>query len=102
MQCRAAFRKSSSLFFLSPWWVLVRWPDINFRESAVIGIVGAGYEFDARSRLLLNVGYHNIEETASLDQTVENDQYSTSDVGGLYTFGAKTARTQIDFGAGKQ
>ena len=62
----------------------------------------AGYEFNARSRLRLNAGYHNTEETASLDQTVENDQYSTSDVGGLYTFGAETARAQIDFGANYQ
>jgi len=62
----------------------------------------AGYEFNARNRLLLNAGYRNVEETASLDQTVENDKYSTSDVGGLYTFGAETARTQVDFGANYQ
>lgn len=62
----------------------------------------AGFEFNSRNRLLLNAGYHNVENTASLDQTVENDKYSTSDIGGLYTFGAETARTQVDFGANYQ
>ncbi|MGV8844439.1 MAG: outer membrane beta-barrel protein [Pseudomonas sp.] len=59
----------------------------------------AGFEFDARNRLVLNAGFHKVEETASLDQNIENDKYSTSNVGGLYTFGAETARTQVDFGA---
>lgn len=62
----------------------------------------AGFEFDARNRLVLNAGYHKVEETASLDQNLENDRYSTSNVGGLYTFGAQSARTQVDFGADYQ
>jgi hypothetical protein len=63
---------------------------------------GAGFEFDARNRLVLNAGYHKLEETASLDQNLENDRYSTSNVGGLYTFGARSARTQLDLGADYQ
>lgn len=59
----------------------------------------AGFEFDARNRLVLSAGHHKVEETASLDQNAENDKYSTSNIGGLYTFGAATARTQLDFGA---
>lgn len=59
----------------------------------------AGFEFDARNRLKLAAGYHDIEETASLDQNVENDMYNTKNVGGVYTFGAESARAQIDFGA---
>ena len=58
-----------------------------------------GMEFDARNRLKLNAGYHDVEDTASLDQQVENDMYNTKNVGGVYTYGAETARAQIDFGA---
>lgn len=58
----------------------------------------AGFEFNARNRLKLNTGYHKVEETASLDQNVENDKYSTSNLGGVYTYGAESARTQLDFG----
>lgn len=58
-----------------------------------------GMEFDARNRLRLNAGYHDVEETAGLDQQVENDMYNTKNVGGVYTFGAQTARAQIDLGA---
>ncbi|VVP27868.1 hypothetical protein PS900_04199 [Pseudomonas fluorescens] len=59
----------------------------------------AAFEFDARNRLLLNAGFEKIEDTASLDQNLENDKYTTSNVGGVYTFGARSARTQVDFGA---
>lgn len=62
----------------------------------------AGYEFDSRNRLKLNAGFHKIEDTASKDQNVENDKYTTSNVGGVYSFGAQTARNQIDFGANYQ
>lgn len=57
----------------------------------------AGYEFDARHRLALDMGFHKVEETASEEQNLENDRYTTSNVGGLYTYGARTALTQIDF-----
>lgn len=59
----------------------------------------AGFEFDARNRLKLNAGYRDIEETASVDQNVENDMYNTKNVGGVYSFGAQTARAQVDVGA---
>lgn len=62
----------------------------------------AGFEFDARNRLKLNAGYHKVEETASLDQNVENDKYTTANVGGVYGFGAESARAQVDFGANYQ
>ncbi|MCQ4346613.1 outer membrane beta-barrel protein [Pseudomonas stutzeri] len=56
-------------------------------------------EFDARNRLRLGAGYHKVEETASVDQNVENDKYDSRNVGGVYTYGARSARTQIDLGA---
>lgn len=59
----------------------------------------AAFEFDVRNRLELNTGYHQVEETASLDQNIENDKYSTTNLGGLYTYGAESSRAQIDFGA---
>lgn len=60
------------------------------------------FEFDARNRLKLNAGYHKVEETASQDQNIENDKYSTANVGGVYSYGAESARAQIDFGANYQ
>ena len=59
----------------------------------------AGFEFDSRNRLSLNAGYHDLEDTASTDQKVENDKSNTKNIGGVYTYGAKTARTQIEVGA---
>lgn len=61
-----------------------------------------GFEFNSRNRLLLNAGYHKLEDTAS-DATVlrdndKNQKWNTKNVGGVYTFGARTARTQVDFG----
>src|SRR5690554_7587766 len=61
---------------------------------------GAGFEFNSRNRLVLNAGYHKLEDTAS-DNAFEfkdpkNDKWNTKNVGGVYTFGAKTARTQED------
>ncbi len=60
----------------------------------------AGFEFDSRNRLALNAGYHDVEETASADQKIENDKFNTKNIGGVYTYGAKTARTQVEVGAG--
>lgn len=59
----------------------------------------AGFEFNSRNRLLLDVGYHDVEETAAADQTIENDKFNTKNIGGVYTFGAQSARTQVEFGA---
>jgi polysaccharide biosynthesis protein VpsM len=59
----------------------------------------AGFEFDVRNRLKLSAGYHKVEETASQDQDIENDKFSTSNIGGVYSFGGERARGQIDFGA---
>lgn len=59
----------------------------------------AGFEFNARNRLKLSGGYHKVEETASQDQEIENDKYTTANAGGVYTYGAESARTQVDFGA---
>lgn len=59
----------------------------------------AGFEFDSRNRLVVDAGYHDVEETASADQKIENDKFNTKNLGGVYTFGAKEARTQVDFGA---
>jgi len=59
----------------------------------------AGFEFDDRNRLKLNAAYDKVEETASQDQALENDKYTTGNVGGVYTYGTRSARTQVDFGA---
>lgn len=58
----------------------------------------AGFDFDARNRLALNAGYHDVEETASADQKIENDKFNTKNIGGVYTYGAQSARTQIELG----
>ena len=56
-------------------------------------------EFNARNRLKLSAGYRDIEETATQNQNQENDQYNSKNIGGVYTYGARTARAQIDLGA---
>lgn len=57
---------------------------------------------DRRSRLKLNAGYRKNEDTASLVQKIENDKYTTSDVGAVFGFGAETARGQLEFAANRQ
>ena len=59
----------------------------------------AGFEFNSRNRLVFNAGYHQIEETASADQKSINDKFNTKNIGGIYTFGADSARTQVEFAA---
>ncbi len=63
----------------------------------------AGFEFNSRNRLLLSAGYHQVEDTAADNRNstfkTENDKYNSKDVGGVYTFGAEAARTQIEFAA---
>lgn len=63
----------------------------------------AGFEFNSRNRLVLSAGYHKVEDTAADNRNStfksENDKYNTKNVGGVYTFGAEAARTQIEFGA---
>ena len=63
-----------------------------------------GYEFNARNRLVLNAGYHKMESTSSdtgliASRKYKNDQWNTKNIGGVYTFGARTARTQVELGA---
>lgn len=59
----------------------------------------AFFEFNARNQLKLNAGYDKIEDIAANGQNVEPDKFTTSSVGGVYTYGAETARAQIDLGA---
>ncbi len=63
----------------------------------------AGFEFNSRNRLVLSAGYHQVEDTAADNRNstfkTENDKYNSKDVGGVYTFGAEAARTQIEFAA---
>lgn len=59
----------------------------------------AGYEFDTRNRLLLDAGFHKVEDTESQEQHLQNDRYTTTNAGGVYTYGARTARTQVDLAA---
>ena len=61
-----------------------------------------GFEFNSRNRLLLNAGYHKLQDTAT-DQSYtgdkpKNDKWNTKNIGGIYTYGARTARAQIDLG----
>lgn len=59
----------------------------------------AGFEFDSRNRLMLNAGYHKMEDTASDWQNVANDKWNTKNIGGIYTYGARTARAQAELAA---
>ncbi len=63
----------------------------------------AGFEFNSRNRLVLSAGYHQVADTAADNRNstfkTENDKYNSKDVGGVYTFGAEAARTQIEFAA---
>lgn len=58
----------------------------------------ARFNFDSRNRLKLSAGYQKIEETATMDQRIENDKYTVSHAGGTYTYGANSARGQIELG----
>lgn len=61
----------------------------------------SGFEFNSRNRLVLDAGYHKLEspnsDTEPTTGYIPNDKWHTKNVGGVYTFGARTARTQIDF-----
>ena len=57
------------------------------------------FAFDSRNRLKLAAGYHKIEDTEDTATQGENDKYETTNLGGVYSFGAETARTQLDLGA---
>lgn len=60
----------------------------------------AGYIFNSRNRLQLDVGYHRIEDTAAENQSTNSggsDKYSTRNLGGLYSYGVQSAQAQVDF-----
>lgn len=59
----------------------------------------AGFEFNSKNRLVLDAGYHKMEDTASDNDFYRNDKWNTKNLGGVYTFGARTARTQVDLAA---
>ncbi len=59
----------------------------------------AGFRFNARNQLVLNAGYHKVEETTSATPGVQGDKYNSKNIGGVYTYGVETARAQVDFGA---
>lgn len=56
------------------------------------------WAFSARQRLQLEAGYSENENTASTAINGENDSYSNSTVGGLYSFGAVSAANQLGLG----
>jgi hypothetical protein len=62
----------------------------------------ADFEFNSRNQLKLNAGYDKVENLATDTQSTEPDKFTTSNVGGVYTYGAETARAQIDLGANYQ
>lgn len=55
-----------------------------------------GFRFNSRNKLHFDAGYKRVEETATLDQRIENDKYTVSHAGGMYTYGADSARGQIE------
>lgn len=62
-----------------------------------------GLQFDARNRLLLNAGYHKMQD-AAIEQVysgsrLKNDKWNSKNIGGEYIFGANTALTQVEFAA---
>ena len=56
-------------------------------------------EFTDRHRLKLDAEYRKWQRTESTAVEGENDKLNNKRVGGLYTYGAKSADNQIDFGA---
>lgn len=56
-------------------------------------------EFTDRHRLTLDAEYRKWQRTESTAVEGENDKLNNKRVGGLYTYGAKSADNQIDFGA---
>lgn len=60
----------------------------------------SGFEFNARNRLVLDAGYHKLQSTSTdnADGLGKNDKWNTKNIGGVYTYGARSARTQVDFG----
>lgn len=61
----------------------------------------AGFQFNSRNKLVLAANYSKVENTTSVDSNTEGDKYNSRRIGGIYTFGAETARTQIDLGANR-
>ena len=49
--------------------------------------------------MTLNAGYNKVEETAAEDKNSENDKFTTASVAGMYTYGADSARGQVDLSA---
>lgn len=72
----------------------------------------AGFQFDVRNKLKLNAGYNKVESIAN-DNLVTTDnglivpqgntgepaKYTTTNAGGIYTFGAPSALAQLELGA---
>lgn len=59
----------------------------------------ATFEFDARNRLKLNAGYNKLEQTTDTAVKGSNDKLHTENIGGVYTYGARSALIQVDLGA---
>lgn len=64
----------------------------------------AGFRFNSRNKLDLGAGYKRITDTASSSSAGKNngiaDKYSSKNIGGTYTFGADSARMQIETALG--
>jgi hypothetical protein len=56
-------------------------------------------EFTARHRLRWNLAYHRQEDTVDTANSEENDKYSRAIAGALYSYGVRSARNRLDFGA---
>jgi hypothetical protein len=59
----------------------------------------AAFAFDARNRLKLQAGYSKTEDTVDTAVAGQLDKFTTKNVGGVYTYGAETAKAQVDVGA---
>ena len=72
-------------------------PDASYTAQRVRG--ESIMEFTDRHRLKLEADYHKYQTTESTAVEGVNDKLNNKLVGGLYTYGAKSADNQIDFGA---
>lgn len=74
---------------------------INHHITADTGLV-----FNSRNRVVMNAGYHKLQDPASdlgnaeanATGKAQNAKWNTKNIGGTYTYGASSARTQVDFG----
>lgn len=63
---------------------------------------GTHLEFDSRNRLDLNARYANVTSVADTTQLGVEDETETTTIGGVYGFGAESARFQLEVGVNQE